>query len=289
MEPRSTRESHIDVLLCSHKNRLLACTKAPHMSSIRIEDVARSERLPDIKCMTGTLIKASCDGRFICAAREDELCTYDIEQAALFSEVPLNCGKIAELSVSKTIAAVAFKNDRGPAIVDVVNGKILKRLEFQARSVLASNDDMWLATSSGHTLIVYNLQALELRLVVEMNQLPDKLLFSPDAQSLFFMHKKRTLQKSRLGVTSSTQKGGSGESDATVGLMNEGTIADFHVSHASDKLVVTSHSRLYVFDAKTEKTLATIVHAPEGFTVSWYFDIFSQLFLSFSMFDCRSC
>lgn len=268
MEPRSTRESHIDIVLCSHKNNLLACTKAPLMTSIRLEDVAHSERLPDIKCLSGTVIKASCDGRFVCAAREGELCTYDIEQAGLHSEVALSGSKIAELTVSKTIAAVAFKNDKGPTIVDIENGKILKILEFQARSVLASSDDMWLATNTGHTLVIYNLQLLELRLVVEMNSLPDKLLFSPDAHALFFLHKKRTLQKSRLGVTSSSQKGGNGDSsDATVGMMNEGTIVDFHVSHAGDKLVVTSQLRLYVFDARTEKSLATIVHAPEGFTV----------------------
>ena len=277
MEPRSTRESHIDVVLCSHKNNLLACTKAPQMTTIRIEDVAHSERLPDIKCLPGTVIKASCDGRFICAARDDDLCTYDIEQSALFSKLELNFGKVSELAVSKTIAAVAFKNNKGPVIVDIEKGKILKRLEFQARTVLTSANDKWLATDTGHTLIVYNLQALELRLVVEMNHLPDKLLFSADDESLFFLHKKRTLQKSRLGTAMTSQKGAEG-SDATVGVMNEGTMVDFHLSHAGDKLLVTSHSRLYVFNAKTEKSITTIVHTPDGFTVRSHVHAFDYLF-----------
>ena len=266
--PSSTAESKFDIELSTHKRGLLVAIKGTQqMSSIHLHDVIHAERLPDIKCLPGTSIQTSNDGRFVCAVGNTSLNTYDIETAALHSETSLTMfgGKVAAMSVSNTYAVVIFHEAKGPLVVNIDSGKLVKRLEYQTSLVATSSNDEYFATNMGRCVVVYSLPQVELKSVTEMRHLPDKMLFCAEPPCLFMMNKKRQVIKAKLGGAG----GGGKKEDLKSGIMDDDTLVDFSLSHKNDRLVATTHLRLYVFKTASEQLVATVSQVPDGFTVRY--------------------
>ena len=86
----------------------------------------------------------------------------------------------------------------GPLVVDIVNGKELKRLDYKGSSLLltSSNDD-YLVTNMGRVVVVFDLHKVEQRLVHQVKVLPTKVLFSRDPDCLFMMYAEKEILKVR--------------------------------------------------------------------------------------------
>lgn len=231
--------------------RLMLAQKAACDMRMRVWDVTSGERQADVVLTSGSDVFLSPDGKFGNVFKENTLRIYHLESGDLYAEVECGPGSVNCTASTGKYFAFGFDQAPGPAVVDLENGFLLRRLQYRTRSLAISHDLNYFACNSNETLAIHTLPLFERKATILLSAVAEKIVFSkePGAVNVYAMLGDRSLQVVTFQILKRT--------GSTQTMFQDFDLKDFKLSHNHNdlRIIVCLSRSLYVLTvSKSQKT-----------------------------------
>ncbi|CAD5120533.1 DgyrCDS9098 [Dimorphilus gyrociliatus] len=247
-----------DVVLIEKEDSILLAAKPLHEADIRLWDIQEGEARPEVKSIAGSKLYPSPNGTFVHGVRNNRFfCSTHLNSGECQSEINFGHNNIASVFITENYAALAYEQSPSPALIDLKERKVLKKLDYSCSTLAISSDEKLLACNSGRCITIHSIPNLERVAVLQGPDTPVSILFLSDSFKFYVRYKNHEIQMNSIRP-SSLQKNKSSS------ILKDIELKDTQLSNDSSMLLARATRCLYILDTSNNKLLTRISKMPPG-------------------------